>query len=747
MSAGNSVAFVTMRKRLDLAFDLLRPAEWERFEDFSSEFLAVDHPGLRTVASPGGDGGRDAFLWVSDARPTVFFQYSIAEDWRAKIRATAATVKPNFPQARVLTYVTSQRIGAAADDLILEIEGEHDLMLDIRDRTWFLDRVTDPVRDEIAEALASDVVDPYLRNRGEAGFKASALSSSEAQAACVYLALQWEDETRDKGLTKLAFEALVRAVLRDTSSEKRVDRPTVHARVSEILESQDADIVSVYVDAALARLEKTYIRHWRNADEFCLTSDERVRIAARLEEFAIRQIQFAKELEELLREAMIRRGDEVPTNLSEPREILQATINRFLLTRGELFAAAVQSGEFKRLAYDRLRDHLVAVLGEGLKSSPQDIPHLEAFVDTVEQALLAPSAEMQRYLRSLADSYTMFSFLQETPDIQGAIGKMFSSGEIWLDTTVVLPLFAEQLLETPASRLYTNIVRAAHEAGLKLRMTPGVLEEVDRHMNKAKVYATQQWGGNSWRGRVPFLYAAYAFAGRARDTFATWLEEFRGTQHPEDDLAEFLNEEFGVEIESLSEQAERTSTELRGAVQEVWHKAHEKRRVTDVELDRITIGKLVDHDVENYLGVVQKRTQQRRSAFGYTSWWLTLDSLAYTVRERIRNSVEVVPDSPVMSPDFLANYLAIGPARSRVRRDTESLIPVVLEMSELENIPQEVIDIADEVREANRDAPERVIRRRVRDTLDIARARPGRLVTGGLEGMEQSFEKAARSEG
>jgi len=40
------------------------------------------------------------------------FQISIASDWRAKVRATATTIRENFPQAKVLVFVTNLAIGA-----------------------------------------------------------------------------------------------------------------------------------------------------------------------------------------------------------------------------------------------------------------------------------------------------------------------------------------------------------------------------------------------------------------------------------------------------------------------------------------------------------------------------------------------------------------------------------------------------------------------------------------------------------
>src|SRR6185436_15909480 len=113
-----------------------------------------------------------------------------------------------------------------------------------------------------------------------------------------------------------------------------------------------------------------------------------------------------------------------------------------------------------------------------------DTVRLQVLRISVEQVLIAPPEAIQSYLRSFADAYTLFAFMRETPDVQSAVVKMFSHGEIWLDTTVVLPLFAEELVEDPGERLYSNMLVAARESGLKLHITDGVLEELDSHMQR-----------------------------------------------------------------------------------------------------------------------------------------------------------------------------------------------------------------------------------------------------------------------
>src|SRR5829696_4521937 len=151
------------RPRFELALERLRPAQWERFEQFASEFLVEEYPDLRTLVAPSGDRGRDAKLWSPAGDESIVFQYSLRDDWRAKLREAAATVAKNFPDAEVLKYATNQVIGAAGDAVVRDIRSEHGLFVDVLDRNWFLDRANaSRARETAAESLAMDIADPYL---------------------------------------------------------------------------------------------------------------------------------------------------------------------------------------------------------------------------------------------------------------------------------------------------------------------------------------------------------------------------------------------------------------------------------------------------------------------------------------------------------------------------------------------------------------------------------------------------------
>ena len=154
--------------RLELALDRLKSSDWERFEMMCSTFLTSEFLGLRTMASPGGDRGRDAELFTFGEEPNTLFQFAVRKDWDVKIRETLTKLSTEFPATTAVVFLSSQQIGAKGDAVRARARRQG-ISLDIRDRSWFVERVdTDDSRNRAAAELARVVVDAYLVDAGVA---------------------------------------------------------------------------------------------------------------------------------------------------------------------------------------------------------------------------------------------------------------------------------------------------------------------------------------------------------------------------------------------------------------------------------------------------------------------------------------------------------------------------------------------------------------------------------------------------
>ena len=170
----------------------------------------------------------------------------------------------------------------------------------------------------------------------------------------------------------------------------------------------------------------------------------------------------------------------------------------------------------------------------------------------------------------------------------------------------------------------------------------------------------------------------------------------------------------------------RHAEELRWEVERIWHEAHEQRRASgQFEFDSFVIDRLASHDVECFLGVIGKRQGSSNSHLGYIHWWLTFDKTVRDFEQKLYESLgNEAPKAPVMSPDFLADYLAVGPLRGRVTKQVESGLPLAMFDILADQIPVELLELAGGVRKDCGELDERLLRRRLRDTMDnIKRAR------------------------
>lgn len=722
------------QSRIELALSLLSPSDWRVFEKFASEFLAVEFPSLRTTASPAGDGGRDAELYSPLEDSTVVVQMSVQQDWDAKIRQTVKRLGETLPRVTELIYATNQTIGADGDALKRKLRREAKISLDIRDRHWFVERAGAPAQRAVAaETLAKQFVDPLIMRTGVQG-RPVPLKDEEARIALLQLALDVADTSSERNLTKSCFESLVIAALRGTSSDDMRTRAEVHRAIAAFVPAGVPGQLEALIDGALARVAKKNgpIKHHRSSDQFHISHAEATLLKEQTARFLLEEQALGDELAARALRAVGEDQGEIDSD--ELGVQLRSILETVILQRAEDFAAAVTTGESVHVDAQALLNE-ASRAGSSLRVSP------ESAVEAIQDVLATPSSSTTAHLRRLADSYTLFAFLRQTPDVQKVVLTVFADGKIWLDTSAVLPLIAETLLDSPDHRHYTQLLRAASDAGLELLVTPGVIEEVERHLNLCAAFCHVPL--DEWNGRVPFIYSAYIYSGRASGMFLSWLEGIRGRARPEDDVREYLHDLFSISEESLEELADAADPILRAAVKELWMEQHDQRRqsMDPGQIDPATVARLVAHDVENTIGVLEMRKSESASPMGYRSWWLTMDRTALRIKSYLRDRMgsDAPKSSPALSPDFLSQYLQLGPMRASLERGDSVALPVILDVSHLENVPRELIDFSDEFRSNHAGVEERVLRRMVRDQLDEHRTRLGPIAAGGWNAMEKSI--------
>ncbi|WP_143458875.1 hypothetical protein [Leifsonia sp. ALI-44-B] len=699
--------------RFEFALGQLRAEHWRPFERLASEFLLEDFPNLRTTASPSGDGGRDGELFELDKDPRTGFQYSVTVEWRPKIRATLRTLGENFPQLRRVIYCTSQEIGAQADNLKTEAWDDFGVQLDIRDRNWFIERAAStPQRATASEELAVAIADPLLQERKLVTVVATPLSNEESRVALLQLALNARDRETERGITRTSFEALVKAALVNTSAESTRSLAEVQSTVRSFLPGANATQADALVVSALNRLavKRGPVKQRTDTKTYHLAFEE----ARTWKENAASYLLDQQEVEADLAAGAygLHEGlDKDPELLKTEAVLLRQALESLLLQRGEAFVDAVHGAGEPAASLGELAD-LVAALQLPLKLST------DSAARAISNVLAGPSDRTKVHLTRILDAYTLFAFLQQTPDVQKTLSRVFSGGEIWLDTSAILPLLGEMLIEEPSQRNFTNLLAAASASGVSLAVTDGVIEEVEAHLENSLRYIRM---AAEWRARIPFVYSAYIFSGRAESDFPVWVSDIKGSEEPQLDVEQFLAHHFGIRKHNLSTLADAAATELRGAVQELWSQAHSQRR-TKRGAPIASTQRLISHDVENVVGVIEHRKGSPTSPLGYDAWWLTLDSTAFKLKKWLKDQLgKNAPASPVLSPDYLAQILRLGPLRREHGVSDISTMPLTISIRMFEDVPPELINIAKSTREKFSGYDELRIQREVRDALNASR--------------------------
>lgn len=573
-------------------------------------------------------------------------------------------------------------------------------------------------REGAAEALAQKFVDPLLPSREVDRSLVMGLDSDDAKVALLFLEMQVRDTARSLGLTKASYDTLTLAALRDTNTAKRMSRDEIYTRVQCFLPSHPPAQIRMKIDASLKRLAQKAIRYRKDKDEFHLLDSEISRVSSSIARIDALRRDFEADLLSVL-------GSTQGLTISKPQlfvEKARKVLEVYFLRKGDDFARAAVASEVHKVDETTLKDVALSIVNNNIGVTGR--PSVEIILSVINTLISTASEATSAYLRLLLESYTLFAFLAATPDVQKATRSMFGNGEIWLDTSILLPLLSETAMPED-ERPFTEMFKQVSNAGLKLYVTQGVLQEVERHINRSKAYCHSL----NWTGSVPFLYSVYAITGGNQAGFAQWLENFVGEHDPVQDIADYLAHDHHIILESAAKH-ERVPPHLADAIRQAWQDVHiERRGHTDMH----QLLRLASHDAETYLHVLSSRIDQRGKApLGYTHWWLTLDSKARGIMDRV--DVSLRPDisiGPVLSIDYLIRYLAFGPSRDRVDVTGAALAKVYSEAL-IEPIPNELMALVTELRAQHVDLSENIMQRRIRDTLNYERSRVGTIDEGGL---------------
>ena len=190
----------------------------------------------------------------------------------------------------------------------------------------------------------------------------------------------------------------MRAVLRGTDNDNRMSRADVQAAVAVVVPTQGPEEIEEYVDLALERLNKRYTRHWRKEDEFCLTYEERERLAEGVANLYLMDGAFEDELVEQARFVAV--GLEIDISIVEVEDLIsrfRRILERFLFERGESFVKSLDTGQGMMFGEEELE----ALVASDLSAHPDTTSlrgNMVPFAsNTIQRVLVRPGPVVRAY--------------------------------------------------------------------------------------------------------------------------------------------------------------------------------------------------------------------------------------------------------------------------------------------------------------------------------------------------------------
>ena len=660
----------------------------DEFEKFINVFLpAIIGPEYVPL---GGvhDGGADAFLDVSPdckTQPTTYYQASIQENHKSKIRDTIKRLQEVGRTPKTLVYVTAQTIKMIDKDQVM-LTQETDVHIMIRDAKWISAHVNDS---NITISAYKNFLQPkldYLSKVGGTTFieKPKHLTS---RSVCVFLGQEVERRTSKSKLIDSVSDSLILWALEGTDPDEGIlaTREDLVSKIEDTLPTTKQFIRTV-LDERLKTLSSKgnatgrEIRWYKKTDEFCLPYETREIIRSENVNDEHLKAQVLQEFES--------RAQELTEEVS-PRDAAEITLRAIELTfeaRGLEVATFLENavGEYEELL---IPDQVDAVLQEAKLAGQEALITKETVLQMIRKAFYESSECERRYFSKLSRTFSLLFSLQVDPRVVEYFQSMSSALVLFIGTDILVRALSERYLQEE-DKMTCNMLKMLQDAGSQLVLTQQVVEEVHSHLEntdwefrddfmRTEPYVTIDVARHSRR----ILIRAYFYAkehtipnvGKPRgwESFISQVCDFNALHNKKDgyrQIKKYFIEKFNMKFMSTADlEAMSPANGFQALVEKLLNVRTLKIRV------------LAENDARMVFGIYGHREKLREdhkaNPLGYRTWWLTHETL---VRKATTDIVEEKGCQYIMRPEFLLNFIALSPSMEEVRHTYESVFPSLL---------------------------------------------------------------------
>ncbi|MDO3702705.1 hypothetical protein Q3W71_13610 [Micromonospora sp. C28SCA-DRY-2] len=666
-----------------VALDRVDGSTFERFiNQFYPSVVGADFFPLGGVK----DGGADAFggdrVYEKGGSAEIFYQATVQEDFRAKIRHTVARLKEFGRNPRSLYYLTSRSIRHIdrEEDTLGEELG---VTIRIRDASYIVNHINSDknTRNAFEEHLRH--LTDFLRHVGSSTL---ITPTANVRSPAVYVFLRQELDRRggNESLVNSVIDSLVLWALEGTDPEQ--DKFMTAEEVEQKILSEIPAAKALVAGRAQGRLESLAtkgrpggrkVTWYRRDRKFCLPFHSRELIEQQnLKDEALRL--------QVLNDFYARASKNYPDMPEKSlRAIAHITLRAFQLVferEGLEFSHFIS--QEAPAEYPTMSDAVRDALAEARVSGARSIELGVACLATVRGCFYDSTPEERSYLGKLARTYTLLFTLNTEPKLVQYFQDMAADFHLLVGSDLLVRALSERYLPEP-DRLTRNALILAARAGAKLILTQPVLEEVVGHLRasdfeyKNHIQPIEHRITPEMAAAAPkilnrtYLYAKLdpLLSTTAPDSWRSFVEQFcdYGALHrPEalDEIRRYLQFTFSMSYQSTDDLKKVVEA---ATVDELT----ERLLVTKPDL------RLAQNDALLACSVYGRREQNGETSqlteFGYNTWWLTRETAI------LRHTRELVAANHgaryIMRPDFLLNFLAFAPSVDQARQTFGNVFP------------------------------------------------------------------------
>ena len=657
------------------------------FEKFVHTFLAALTGSRFRPLGGVHDGGADAFKDMGlheGIQSNIFYQISIQENHKAKIRHTVMRLRESGRKPTSLEYVTAQTIKMLDRDE-RSLTQETGVFVRIRDAKWIIANIN---HSGATVAAFVHFLKPHLAFLGNVGAATFIEHPKhlDSRAVCVFLGQEVARRRSRSKLIESVSDSLILWSLEGTDPNKGIfaTRAEIMQRIEEVLPATKQFIRGVLDDRLKLLSSKNNstgreIRWYKKTNQFCLP-------------YGTRQLVEQENVEdEFLKAHVLSEFEACVQDLDEkisPRRTAHIAHRAIELTfegQGLELAAFLEKriGGHEELS---ISDQVDEAIQEAKIAGEEALVTKEAALAAIRRAFYESTEDQRRYFSKLSRTYSLLFSLRADPRIVEYFQSMSSELILLVGTDILIQALSERYLKEE-DQMTCNMLRILRDAGADLILTQLVIEEIHSHLENTDrefqidFRTTEKYVSIDIARHSPkVLIRAYFRARfqppqgvevpRAWRFFIEQICDYAVLHQPRgrDQIRKYLCERFGLQFVSAKDIEDLVSgdkvQELAGKLEAI---PGEKKRV------------LAENDAKMILSVYGKRQaireEHRANPYGYRTWWLTHET---RVRAATQDLVREQGAQYIMRPEFLLNFIALSPTTEEVRRAHEAVFPTLL---------------------------------------------------------------------